>query len=86
MADSAGEHGNVVRIGRVTTNQAYMDLVSELTERNELGDEFARKVIGAMALLISGWRYGDPEPEDYTEPTPPDDGELGDILLQGRAA
>lgn len=74
------------RIGKVTTNQAYKDLVDELVRREALGDEFARQVIGAMALLCAGWRYGDPEPEDYTDPVPPDDGELIAAILEKRAA
>lgn len=76
------------RIGMSDTSAAYMALVEELTEKMELGDEFAARVVGAMALLIGGWRFGDPdEPDDDPDPGEPVPGDvvLRDILLR-RAA
>jgi hypothetical protein len=38
--------------------------VQELTRMMEAGDGFATKTIAAMALLMEGWRPGDPDPSD----------------------
>lgn len=50
------------------TSRAYKALVDELTEKMDQGDEFAQRVVGAMALLAEGWRYGDPDPIDPDDP------------------
>lgn len=50
-----------------TTNDAYMELVTDLIGRMDDGDDFATRVIAAMALLIGGWRAGDPDPVDPTD-------------------
>jgi len=53
------------------TSRAFGDLVADVVDRANCGDEFATRVLGAMSLLSSGWRYGDPDPID------PDDGNGG---------
>ena len=57
----------------MSTSRNYKVLVDELIEKMNAGDFFAQRVVGAMALLASGWRYGDPDP---VEPDDGDDGEL----------
>lgn len=68
------------------TSRAYKSLVDELLEKMDQGDEFAQRVIGAMALLVDGWRYGDPDPIDPTDP----DGEpmidMSDVTVLFRRA
>ena len=50
------------------TSREYARLANEVYERAIAGDEFCARVLGAMSLLASGWRYGDPDPVE------PDDG------------
>lgn len=52
------------------TSVAFKELVNELERRQEFGDDFATKCLAAMALLSSGWIYGDPEPEDDPDDDP----------------
>lgn len=67
---------DTTNIDNMVTTRAYKKLIDELREKMENGDELATRCVGAMALLISGWRYGDPDPEDDG---PDDDGEPGEV-------
>lgn len=53
----------------MTTSDDFRTHVEALEAKSIAGDEEAVRSLAAMALLISGWRYGDPDPDD----TPPDD-------------
>ena len=55
------------------TSEAFRRLVEELERRALYGDAFAAQSLSAIALVASGWSYGDPDPED---PNPDGDGEL----------
>lgn len=71
---------------KMTVSSAYKDLADELIARMHGGDEFATRIVAAMTLLISGWRYGDPDPKDDDDP---DDGEAVQddvVMLLRRAA
>lgn len=63
----------------MSTTNDYFAHVEELIRRMDEGDEFATKSVAALALLISGWRPGDPDPTD----DPDDDG--GEPLPNVRA-
>ena len=52
------------------TDQAYLDVVYELQDRADRGDDLATRALAAMSLLSCGWHIGDPEPPDWTEPPP----------------
>jgi hypothetical protein len=47
-----------------TTSDAFKAHIDDAMARAEAGDPFAARALSAMALLISGWRYGDPDPSD----------------------
>lgn len=63
------------------TSAAYLRLVDELVEKMELGDRFAERVIGAMALLVGGWRFGDGNPSDDPGDDP-DEADITDVVLR----
>lgn len=50
--------------------QTYLDTVHELIARMDDGDDLARRAVGALALLASGWRLGDLDPPEWTDPPP----------------
>jgi len=54
----------------MTTSEHFKAHILVLEAKALSGDEFAAQSLSAMALLVSGWRYGDPDPVD----TPPDGG------------
>jgi len=45
-------------------SEAFRDHVEELERRAIYGDGFAAKSLDAIALVVTGWRYGDPDPSD----------------------
>lgn len=47
-----------------STSEVFKNIVDELRRRSEWGDEFATQCLACMELLSTGWRYGDPDPED----------------------
>lgn len=49
------------------TDQAYLDVVYELQDRADRGDELATRALAAMSLLSCGWHIGDPEPPEWVE-------------------
>ena len=57
----------------MTTSELFKAHIDELERMAEADDWFAAKSLACMALLIDGWRYGDPDPVD-----PPDGG--GEII------
>ena len=58
-----------------TTSDAFRAHIDDAVSRSDAGDEFAARALSAMALLVSGWRYGDPDPSDGPDgPIDPDDG------------
>ena len=66
---------------RYVTSEAYKALVGDLREKAETGDMRANQILSAFALLIEGWRYGDPDPTDDDDP---DGGESNVIQLYER--
>lgn len=56
-----------------STSDAFREIVEELERRSEFGDSFATQCLACMDLLATGWRYGDPDPEDDGDD--PDGGE-----------
>ena len=59
----------------MTISDLYYDHIRSLETMAEAGDETAIKSLACMQLLISGWRYGDPDPFD------PDDDPDGGLPL-----
>jgi len=59
---------DTTNIDNMGTSRAYKALVDDLIEKMDAGDDLAQRVIGAMALLAEGWRYGDPDPVDPADP------------------
>lgn len=47
----------------MTTTEAFTKHVMELQERAETGDGLAIKSLSAIALVLEGWRPGDPDPD-----------------------
>jgi len=67
----------------MTTSQQFKAHVLILEAKALSGDTFAAQSLSAMALLVSGWRYGDPDPVD----TPPDgEGKVVNLDYFRRAA
>jgi hypothetical protein len=48
----------------MTTSEAYRAHIEELERRAHFGDGFAAQSLSAIALVASGWCYGDPDPTD----------------------
>lgn len=48
----------------MTVSQAYRAHIEELERRAHFGDGFAAQSLSAIALVASGWCYGDPDPTD----------------------
>jgi hypothetical protein len=46
------------------TSEAFREHIGELERRAVYGDSFAAQSLMAIALIESGWRYGDPDPPD----------------------
>ena len=46
------------------TSEAYRRHLEELEFLAIEGDEFAIKTLACITLLLEGWRYGDPDPDD----------------------
>lgn len=55
----------------MTISEHYREHVALLERLSEDGDEIAAKSLACLALLATGWRYGDPDPDDSG---PDDDG------------
>jgi hypothetical protein len=54
----------------MTTSEAYRIHIAVLEALAGTGDEIAAKSLACITLVESGWRCGDPDPEDG----PDDDG------------
>ncbi len=48
----------------MTISEMFKAHVDRLTELSDAGDDVATRSLAALALLASGWRYGDPDPKD----------------------
>lgn len=48
----------------MTVSEAFRQHVEELQRRSIFGDRFAAQSLSAIALVASGWSYGDPDPTD----------------------
>jgi hypothetical protein len=55
-------------------SEHFFDHIEALERLALAGDELATRSLACMALLIEGWRYGDPDPVD----SPPDGG--GEVI------
>lgn len=47
-----------------TISELYLAHIEDLTARADRGDESARKTLACISLITSGWRYGDPDPDE----------------------
>lgn len=63
-------------------SEAFRAHVEELERRAIYGDGFAAQSLGAIALVATGWRYGDPDPTD----DPDGGGEVVDLVQYRKAA
>lgn len=66
----------------MTVSEAFRNHVEELERRALFGDIFAAQSLDAIALVVTGWRYGDPDPTD----DPDGGGEVVDMAQYRRAA
>lgn len=60
---------------------AYKTLTDALVRRMLDGEDEAARIVAAMALLIEGWRPGDPDPSDL----PPDHDDGHDLEAMAEA-
>lgn len=56
---------------RATVSDLYLEHVLWLQDQADRGDVNACKTLACLGLLASGWRWGDPDP---------DEGEFGEII------
>lgn len=52
----------------MTLTDHYYEHISGLVSRMNDGDHDATKTIGAIVLLLEGWRPGDPDPSGGDDP------------------
>lgn len=55
------------------TSEQFREHIEQLERLAISGDELAIRSLSCMALLVNGWRYGDPDP---TDPAPDGGGEI----------
>jgi hypothetical protein len=66
-------------VNEKSVSELYYEHVKELERRALDGDEFATKSLSCMWLILSGWRYGDPDPEDGPDDDPGGGEEIIDL-------
>lgn len=65
----------------MTVSEAFRKHIEELESRAIYGDMFAAQSLDAIALVVTGWRYGDPDPTD----DPDGGGEVVDLVQYRKA-
>ncbi len=53
-----------MRPPKKSVSEHFREHINELERRAASGDEFAVRSLCCLALVLDGWRYGDPDPDD----------------------